>query len=93
MIRRTTFEGYAAAIEAIRGLDLLDRLSSLEMPVLVVGGRQDAAVTPQTVEAIAQRVPKARTLLLDGAAHLANVEQPIAFSEAVGHFLRASLVV
>ena len=92
MIRRTTYEGYSAAIEAIRGLDLLDRLTSLEMQVLVVGGRQDAAVTPQTVEAMVQRVPKARTLLLDGAAHLANVEQPIAFSEAVGHFLRASLV-
>lgn len=88
MIRRTSYEGYAAAIEAIRGLDLLDRLSSLEMPVMVVGGRQDAAVTPQTVESIAQRLPKARTLLLDGAAHLANIEQPIAFTESVGGFLR-----
>jgi 3-oxoadipate enol-lactonase len=34
MIGRTTYEGYAAAIEAIRGLDLLDRLSTLEVPVL-----------------------------------------------------------
>ena len=92
MIRRTTYEGYAAAIEAIRGLDLLDRLSTLEVPVLVVGGKQDAAVTPQTVESLAQRVPKARTLLLDGAAHLANIEQPIAFTESVGHFLRATMV-
>jgi 3-oxoadipate enol-lactonase len=91
MIRRTTYDGYAAAIEAIRGLDLLDRLSSLEMPVLVVGGRQDAAVTPQTIEALAQRVSKARTLLLDDAAHLANIEQPTAFTEAVGQFLRATL--
>ena len=91
MIRRTSYEGYAAAIEAIRGLDLLDRLSSLEMPVFVVGGRQDAAVTPQVVETMAQRMPKARTLLLDDAAHLANIEQPIAFTEAVGQFLRASL--
>jgi 3-oxoadipate enol-lactonase len=91
MIRRTTYEGYAAAIEAIRGLDLLDRLGSLETPVLVVGGRQDAAVTPQVVEAIAQRLPKARTLLLDEAAHLANIEQPLAFTEAVGQFLRATL--
>jgi 3-oxoadipate enol-lactonase len=91
MIRRTTYEGYAAAIEAIRGLDLLDRLSSLEMPVLVVGGRQDTAVTPQVVATMAQRLPKARTLLLDEAAHLANIEQPIAFTETVGQFLRASL--
>jgi 3-oxoadipate enol-lactonase len=91
MIRRTSYDGYAAAIEAIRGLDLLDRLSSLEMPVLVVGGLQDAAVTPQTVEALAQRVPRAKTLLLDDAAHLANVEQPTAFTEAVGQFLRSTL--
>jgi 3-oxoadipate enol-lactonase len=89
MIRRTSYEGYAAAIEAIRGLDLLDSLSSLEMPVLVVGGRKDAAVTPQVVEAMAQRIPKAQTLLLDDTAHLANVEQPVAFTEIVGRFLRA----
>ena len=31
-------------------------------------------------------------LLLDPAAHLANIEQPVAFTEAVGQFLRASLV-
>jgi len=62
------------------------------MPVLVVGGRQDAAVTPQIVEALAQRVPKSQKLLLDPAAHLANIEQPVAFTEAVGQFLRASLV-
>jgi 3-oxoadipate enol-lactonase len=91
MIRRTSYDGYAAAIEAIRGLDLLDRLSALEMPVLVVGGLQDAAVTPQTIEALAQRVPKAKTLLLEDAAHLANIEQPTAFTEAVGQFLRATL--
>jgi hypothetical protein len=35
----------AACPSPIRGLDLLDRLSSLDAPVLVVGGRQDAAAT------------------------------------------------
>src|SRR5262249_25034272 len=92
MIRRTSLEGYCAAIEAIRGLDLLDRLDSLAIPVLVVGGKQGASVTPQVVEPLAQGVPKAQKRLLDPAAHLANVEQPVAFTEAVGHFLRATLV-
>lgn len=90
MIRRTTYEGYSAAIDAIRGLDLLDRLSALQMPALVVGGRQDAAVTPQNVESIAQRIPRAQTLLLDQAAHLANIEQPVPFTETVGRFLNAT---
>jgi len=31
-------------------------------------------------------------MALDPAAHLANIEQPVAFTEAVGQFLRASLV-
>lgn len=91
LIRQTSCEGYVAAIQAIRGLDLLDRLSALDMPALVVGGRQDTAVTVQVVEAIAQRLPNSGTLLLDDAAHLANIEQPIAFTENVGRFLRATL--
>ena len=91
MIRRTTYEGYAAAIEAIRGLDLLDRLRELEMPVLVVGGRQDKAATVQVVEAMAARLPNGRKLVLDDAAHLSNIEQPVAFTEHVGQFLRATL--
>lgn len=91
LIRQTSPEGYAAAIQAIRGLDLLDRLSALDMPALVVGGRQDTATTVQVIEGIAGRLPNGGTLLLDDAAHLANVEQPLAFTENVGRFLRATL--
>jgi len=91
LIRETSCEGYVAAIEAIRGLDLLDRLGTLDMPALVVGGRQDTAVTVQVVEAIAERLPNGGKLVLDDAAHIANIEQPIVFTESVGRFLRDTL--
>lgn len=87
MIRNTTIEGYVAAIEAIQRLDLLDSLSGLPIPALVITGRNDPAATPQVAASIADKLPDSRLSVLDDAAHLSNVEQPVAFAETVGAFL------
>lgn len=91
MIERTSVEGYCSAIEAIQRLDLLDELPRLEMPALVVAGRDDKAATPEIAREIAARLHDARLVILDDAAHLSNVEQPVAFTETVGAFLDATL--
>lgn len=90
MIESTTVAGYVAAIEAIQGLDLLDELPGLRMPVLVVAGRDDKAATPEIANAMSERLSDSSLVILDGAAHLSNVEQPVAFTETVGAFLEAT---
>ena len=49
----------------------------------MVAGAHDLATPPPAAELIAARIPDARLRVLDGAAHLANVEQANAFNLAV----------
>ncbi|GIJ76260.1 3-oxoadipate enol-lactonase [Micromonospora phaseoli] len=77
--------GYAACCEAIAGMDLRADLAAVRAPTLVIGAADDLATPPVHAAAIAERIPSARLAVLDGAAHLANVEQP----EAVTRLLTA----
>lgn len=90
-IRATSAAGYATAIRAIQRLDHRDRLPQLAVPVLVVAGDADAAVPPATAQAMAECIPGAELLVLEGAGHIGNVQQPLVFTETVGRFLRAAL--
>ena len=88
MLRATPAEGYAGCCEAIRDMDLADRLASITAPTLVIAGAEDPATPPLHGQAIANAVPDARLEILEGAAHLANVERPEAVTERIlGHVL------
>ena len=83
MLRSTPAEGYAGCCEAIRDLDLRERLGGVRAPTLVVAGADDPATPPGHGELIRDSVPDARLVVLPQAAHLANVESPEAVTEAI----------
>jgi 3-oxoadipate enol-lactonase len=83
MLRSIPPEGYAGCCEAIRDMDLRGRLAAIEAPTLVLSGSEDPATPPDKVRAIAGAVPDARYVELAGAAHIANMGRPDAFSDAV----------
>ena len=70
--------------------DLRADLHRITCPTLVVTGREDHATSPANGQFIREQVTGAELLALD-AAHLANVEQPDAFTAGVLHFLRRAL--
>jgi 3-oxoadipate enol-lactonase len=86
MIRRTPVEGYAGCCEAIRDMDQRETIKAVTTPTLVIIGAKDPATTPEAGRAIHAAISGSRTVMLD-AAHISNVEQPAAFTEAVGAFL------
>jgi 3-oxoadipate enol-lactonase len=75
MIAATPAAGYAASCAAIEHMDLLDDLPRITAPTLVISARQDPSTPPEHGQAIADRIPGARFEILDGAAHLANLER------------------
>lgn len=87
LIENTRLGGYRSAVSAIEKLDYLDRLADIRCPALVVTGSEDPVATPALANAIASRIIGARAIILSGAAHLSNIEQPLRFTETVGKFL------
>ncbi len=83
MLRGTPAEGYAGCCEAIRDADLRSRLEAIRAPTLVIAGADDPAALPDAAELIRDSIPDARLVVVDQAAHLANVEQPEAVTRAV----------
>ncbi|MBA2442610.1 MAG: 3-oxoadipate enol-lactonase [Rubrobacter sp.] len=83
MLRDTPAEGYAGCCEAIRDLDLRERLGAIEAPTLIVAGAEDPATPPEHAEYLRDSIPGSRLTVVPGAAHLANVEQPEELTRAV----------
>ncbi len=79
-LRTMSREGYAACCEAVGAFDFEDRLSRIAAPTLVIVGAEDPVTPPETIAVLASGISGARVSRIDGAAHLANVEQPGAFT-------------
>ena len=86
MLIASPVEGYLAACEALSTLDQRALLPKIKSPTLVIAGRQDNATPVAAGELIRSNIPGASMTLLD-AAHISNVEQPYAFTDAVVGFL------
>jgi len=82
----TSGEGYAACCAAVRDADFRGALPGIAMRTLVISGTLDAA-TPHELfgSHLVRGIPQAQLLMLD-AGHIANVEQPEAFSRALLEF-------
>ena len=83
MLLTTPAEGYASCCEAIRDAELRSRLGAIRAPTLVIAGADDLASPPDEAELIRGSIPDARLMVIEQAAHLANVEQPEVVTRAV----------
>ena len=86
MFLATSPIGYIASCEAIRDMDFTASNPRISAPTLVIVGNQDPATPPAAGEAIAKQIKGAKVAALD-AAHIANIEQPKAYTETVLSFL------
>jgi 3-oxoadipate enol-lactonase len=83
MLTATPVAGYAGCCEAIAVMDLRADLGKVAAPTLVIAGADDPAISVEHAGAIVDGIAGARLVVVDHAAHLANVEQP----ERVGRLL------
>ena len=85
-----TPEGYAACCEAIAGWDARTGLDAIRARTLVIAGAEDIATPPDDAAFLAESIPESELVVLPGAAHLANAEQPELFDRALLEFLSES---
>lgn len=64
-----------------------DQLGTIRVPTLVMAGEHDLSYMVESADLLARRIPGSEHRVIAGAGHLANLEQPTAFNDAVLAFL------
>ena len=75
------------AAASVRDMDFRESTPRITAPTLVIVGAQDPATLPSYGEEIQKMIKGSKLVSLD-AAHLSNIEQPKAYTDAVLGFLR-----
>jgi pimeloyl-ACP methyl ester carboxylesterase len=81
--RRVTHRDFASCHE----FDVRDRLGEIDVPALAVVGEHDHLTPPEYHAELADGIPAGRYREIPDAAHLAMLERPESFNEAVLDFL------
>jgi pimeloyl-ACP methyl ester carboxylesterase len=87
--RHRSARGLAHAARGILGQKdgrVIESLAAIRVPTLVLAGAGDKQFLAPT-DYMAAKVPGAEKVILDGAGHAANIDQPQAFNAAVRSFL------
>ena len=63
-------------------------LAAITCPTLIVVGADDALTPPADAEALRDRIAGASLVVVPGAGHMSNLEQPAAFAQALWSFLQ-----
>lgn len=80
--------GFIGGLEAMKGRpDSLPNLAAVKVPTLVLVGAHDAPSPPEVVRVWQQRIPESELVVVPGAGHLSNMEQPDAFNAALTDYI------
>lgn len=75
-------------VKAIAEFNSTELLSHIRSKTLVIAGKEDILFPPDDCAQLAQAIPGASFLLMNGAAHSIHVEKPKAFADCVLDFLQ-----
>src|SRR5881396_2566965 len=87
MIRSTNPAGYIGCCQAIAGLNLTDRIGAIKIPTLIIVGEDDQGTPVAASKVMNEQIKGSQLVVLKSAAHLSNMEQPEAFTNALTGFL------
>ena len=87
MIRSTNPAGYIGCCQAIAGLNLTDRIGAIKVPTLIIVGEDDQGTPDAASKVMNEQIKGSQLVVLKSAAHLSNMEQPEAFTQALTGFL------
>jgi 3-oxoadipate enol-lactonase len=80
---------YRAMMLALLGFDRRDALKNIAVPTLLLSGSKDNNAPAPMMAKMASYIPSARYVELPGVGHLANLERPEAFNDALERFLES----
>lgn len=88
LVRGANAPGFMESFEALMSYSFRDRLERIEVPVLVVWGRNDMLVPVEDAEMFAHLIgDNAHSVIFDDTGHLPMLERPTRFNELLRGFV------
>jgi 3-oxoadipate enol-lactonase len=88
MMLHTKPEGAAAALRGMAEReDQTQRLSQINVPTLIIVGREDPITPAADSEKMHQLITDSELVVIENASHVSNIEQPEQFNRALRKFL------
>src|SRR3970040_2415637 len=81
-------ETYRKAVRLLTTFDRRKELADIKVPTLVIAVSDDTTAPAAMMERMAQKIPGAEYVLLEGCGHLGPMDQPDAFNAVLSSFLR-----
>ncbi len=78
---------YRKAVQLLTTFDRRAQLPAIGVPTLLIAGSEDRVAPANVMQRMAQKIPGAEFVLLEGCGHLGPMDQPEAFNEALRGFL------
>lgn len=78
---------YRATLRCLTTFDRRAAQGAISVPTLLVSAEHDKAAPARTVARMAEAIPGAKLVHIEGAGHLAHLEKPAAFNAALAAFL------
>lgn len=82
---------WRASVLALLGFDRREALARISVPTLLLAGSEDKNAPAPMMAKMAEKVPDAEYVCLDGIGHMAFAERPGAFLDALLDFLQRRL--
>jgi 3-oxoadipate enol-lactonase len=78
---------YRKAVQLLTTFDRRAQLPVIRVPTLLIAGSDDRVAPAAVMERMAQKIPGAEYVLLEGCGHLGPMDQPDPFNAALADFL------
>jgi pimeloyl-ACP methyl ester carboxylesterase len=82
-------ESMRTALLVMAEVDQRDLLPRIAVPSVLIWGERDARSPLSVARQFEQAIPDTRLVVIPGAGHVSNFEQPVRFKDAVREFCRA----
>ena len=87
MISNTSSNGYIGCCEAIKELDYLKELSTINKEMLFISGEKDMGAPAMSMEEMSHLTPNSKYVCIPDAAHILNIESTDLVNKTILNFL------
>jgi 3-oxoadipate enol-lactonase len=87
MIKNTSSMGYIGCAHALKTLNYLKDLSTINKEILYIAGENDMGAPALSMEEMSHLTPNSKYVCVAGAAHILNIEAPDLVNETILNFL------